>query len=573
MIRPLLFFFCLSGFFFLTVEARADCDFTAIKNSLYSTESAGSGAYTAVGPQTRYGRPLGKYQFIPPTQASMLARHPECNGSACGGEAILQPACHPVQECIMDKFLEENLARARSDAACQAQLGKTITGSGQGQTMTCQVTESGLLGAMHLGGAGACRNLSNQNADVTGTSVAYYACKHGDNPIPGNCNPAPNPSSIDRMLPAPTLTYGQMQLSNDPLSSMVIDPLLYWWVGGLQKMAQQFTANMAAQVETIGMFLDAKHQLEVQSWFQEKVAEAHKDYQVSEQMCTFGTFSRDLAATQRSADFTKTVLSTEVMQRELGAGDTKAITKGAESLSRIDTYRKKFCEPKDNGKGLDLLCPSPPAPERRNLDIDYTRTIDQPKSLKIDMTDATTTPDEEAVFALIDNLFAHEPLPRIPSDNLELRKYQYHYMNLRSIVAMRGIARNSFANIIALKTASPAQTQGSAPYLKALMVQFGLLPEEIEKLIGENPSYYAQMEILTKTIYQDPIFYTNLYDKPANVDRIRAAMKAIKLMQDRDINAALQRREMLMSMLLELRLRLRTSDVYNSTEETVFDAH
>jgi hypothetical protein len=79
------------------------------------------------------------------------------------------------------------------------------------------------------------------------------------------------------------------------------------------------------------------------------------------------------------------------------------------------------------------------------------------------------------------------------------------------------------------------------------------------------------MEVLTKKMYQNPTFYTNLIDKPANIKRMRAAMRAIKLMQDRDIASAIQRREMLMSMMLELRLREKADQVYTAAEKATFD--
>lgn len=555
------------------------CDFGGLMQSLAQTESGRR--YTARGPQTRYGVPLGKYQFIPPTQAAMLARYPQCsNGNNCNGDNILLPICHPTQDCIMERFMTENLARIRRDPTCQAHLasgGREIVGAARGRpTLSCRVTEAGLLAAMHLGGPGACSRLSNRNIDNVGTSTAYYACRHGNNPVPGNCDISSVPATAtDPSLPSPVLTLVQLQereAEDGPLAVMMADPILYTLVASLQLMAEQFTANMMAQVQSIGMFLDAKHQLETQRLFQQKTAEAHKDYHPSEQMCTFGTFARDLAATERSANLTRNTLSAEIMQRELGTGEAKAITPVSDKLSRIGTFRTKFCDPADNGNGLTLLCPSPPAADLRNRDINYTRTIDQPLSLKINMTDTTTTPDEEAVFALLDNLFAHHPLPRVPKTALEQRKYQYHYMNLRSIVAMRGIARNSFANIIALKTASPNTQDSSAPYIKALLRELGLQDEEIEKILGENPSYYAQMEVLTKKIYQNPQFYTNLYDKPVNVERIRTAMRAIKSMQDRDIHLSWQRREMLMSMMLELRLRKQADNVYDATQSVLFEA-
>jgi hypothetical protein len=63
------------------------------------------------------------------------------------------------------------------------------------------------------------------------------------------------------------------------------------------------------------------------------------------------------------------------------------------------------------------------------------------------------------------------------------------------------------------------------------------------------------MELLTRKMYQNPTFYAALYTKPANVERTAAAMEAIKLMQDRDRFEAALRREMLLSVLLELKLR------------------
>jgi hypothetical protein len=67
-------------------------------------------------------------------------------------------------------------------------------------------------------------------------------------------------------------------------------------------------------------------------------------------------------------------------------------------------------------------------------------------------------------------------------------------------------------------------------------------------------SYFGQMEALTKFIYQDPHFFIELQDKPANVERQQTSMKAIQLMQERDMFESLQRSELLLSTLLELYL-------------------
>lgn len=578
MTKRLCFLLTLLALCFLPNTARAaDCDFTAVKESLYKTESSGSGGYKAIGPNTAYGKPLGKYQFIPPTQTSMLSKYPDCDPDRkCAGSNIINDGCEPTQECIMDRYLAENLDRVKKDPKCQAILNQEIKGKGQGKEMTCNATESGLLAGMHLGGGGVCRKLApggSGPSDNLGTSVGYYVCKHGGLAVPGTCTPPP----YDPMVGPATLSHWQVASMNavgqGGYISPVADPDKYWVVGSFMLMARQLTAGMMAQVQAIGMFFDAKHQLESQRLFQEKTAEAQKDYQPSEQMCTFGTFARDLAATERSANLSRDAFSKEILQRDLGSGDSKGGTRTSDILSRIDTFRKNFCNANDNGNGLKNFCPNDVPDNMKNRDIDFTRTLDLPLSLDINLTDSTTTSDETAVFALIDNLFAHEKIPALEKKAMDTRKFQYHYMNLRSIIAMRGVAQSSFANLIALKTATPntSDEKSSAPYLRALLRELGLTDSEVAELLGKNPSYYAQMEILTKKIYQNPSFYAGLYDKPANVKRIRAAMTAIKLMQSRDIQASLLRREMLLSMLLELRLRGKAEKVYAATEGALFE--
>ena len=125
-------------------------------------------------------------------------------------------------------------------------------------------------------------------------------------------------------------------------------------------------------------------------------------------------------------------------------------------------------------------------------------------------------------------------------------------MDARRILAMHNVAHNSFANMIGMKSESQsAVDKPGGVFMKALMREFGLVDADIDKLLGANPSYYAQMEVLTKKIYQHPNFYTNLYDKPANIDRIGVSMDAIKIMQNRDQYEASLRREMLTSLLVE----------------------
>lgn len=205
------------------------------------------------------------------------------------------------------------------------------------------------------------------------------------------------------------------------------------------------------------------------------------------------------------------------------------------------------------------------------------------------------------------------------------------HLDSRSYAAKLNVAHNSFLNIVGMKTAAPegqartttattpappafssgspvqntppGGTQGTivttrtAPpalaedtgwaHMKALLREFGMTPidmngdgdttdavdmtvdEQIDEMLGERPSYYAQMEVLTKKIYQSPDFYTNLYDKPANVERIGVSLDAIAVMNQRDRFDSLLRREMLASVLLEEELAPHAEEVSTLLYESI----
>lgn len=326
-----------------------------------------------------------------------------------------------------------------------------------------------------------------------------------------------------------------------------------------QLMTNQLTTAAMQQVSIIGMFFDAKHQLETQRLFQQLTAKAYKDYQPSEGVCTFGTNIRSLASSERKSDLTHKTLAARSMQRQLSTGD--GITIGGiktDKESRIKNFIRNHCDPNDNGNGFDRFClGTSSTPERRNKDINYARTIEDELTLDIDFSNTATSPDEEDVLALMTNLFAHDIPPTIAQrlladGNHNPKALAGNFLDLRSIAAKRSVAQNSIHAITAMKANGET---GSARYLYRIMQDLGVRRAEIDELIGESPSYFAQMEVLTKYIYQNPKFYADLYDKPVNIERKGAVLQAIGLMQDRDTFDSLMRSEATLATLLETLLQ------------------
>lgn len=340
------------------------------------------------------------------------------------------------------------------------------------------------------------------------------------------------------------------------------------YVQAFMLMGEQLSAVMLQQVAVIGTFLDAKQQLEVQRDLQSLKAEAHKDYQPSDQMCRFGSMMRSVTAADIRATQHKQALNQILMATYTDVFGSNSFNGYISELeSRLNQFRKVYCDPMDNNGGLKFLCQENPIdgkiisgeryggsdPGRYNKDIDYALTLAAPLTLDVDFLYPALSHAEEDIIALAKNLYwtrsfdiagPPEALPRDPRPYMDMRRY----------MAINNVAHSSFTNLVGLKASYVPGTppdQSGPSYMKALLREFGLPDDEIEALLGISPSYYAQMEILTKKIYQDPDFYTNLYDKPVNVDRIGVSMDAIKLMQNRDTYDISLRREMLLSMMVQ----------------------
>ncbi|MCD8497290.1 MAG: hypothetical protein LRZ85_03925 [Alphaproteobacteria bacterium] len=141
------------------------------------------------------------------------------------------------------------------------------------------------------------------------------------------------------------------------------------------------------------------------------------------------------------------------------------------------------------------------------------------------------------------------PVRKIDGLSSEKSGAQPFYLEMRSVLAKRAVAQESFNAIVGLKAES--ETEGNtAQFLAALARDSGLEENEVLEYLGDKPSTYAQLELLSQTMFQNPDFFVTLYDKPVNVKRKKAALNAVELMLDRYLYESELRQEMLLSVLL-----------------------
>lgn len=357
----------------------------------------------------------------------------------------------------------------------------------------------------------------------------------------------------------------------------------------LAMMSVQMSAVAMQQMQVIGTFFDAEIQMDTDLLLQKMRIEAHKKYHPSDEMCWFGTNVRSLAVTEMRGQLNRVALSQYGIARQVGNANLNA-SRGVrqDQAGRWQQFAKTYCDIRDNnwmraGGGLELACDHDGIaggdtggddPNRLNRDLDYGRLIEQPRTLEVDFEEAgDLTDDEEDVIALGSNLYGHDVLSRdIARFGAKLESGQNLYMALRSIAAKRAVAQDSYNAIVGLKARGGEMPEDppeadTRQYLAAIIKE--LMPldtpdEDIYAYIGERPSYYAQLEILAKKIYQNTDFYAYLYESPENVERKHVAMQAIELMLDREIFESQLRREMAVSVMLSSKLRSAFRDANKS---------
>lgn len=330
-------------------------------------------------------------------------------------------------------------------------------------------------------------------------------------------------------------------------------------------MSEQLTTVGMQQMEIVGALLDAKHQLESQRLFQQKQAEAHKDYHSSHGMCTFATMARSLSATDRRAELTTSVMTQRSLQRQLAEANASASDGPVmDHAGRLAQFIDRYCDVHDANNTLEEICEDSADSTTINKDIDYNRLIETPMTLQVDFSEGAAPEGDEAdILAMGSNLFSNNMWQILADTNIALYENSFMYFDMRSLVAKRSVAEHSFNTIVGLKAQGSEEGEEAAGYAGRVLQQLGVPDDEVFVMLGERPSYFATMDIMAQKLYQRPEFYTDLYDKPANIARKDASMRAIELMVDRDTYKSDLRYETMLAVLLELELMKHQRRVQN----------
>jgi hypothetical protein len=281
-------------------------------------------------------------------------------------------------------------------------------------------------------------------------------------------------------------------------------------------------------------------------------------------MCSVAGVSRSLAMTFRTSQAAAHTFSKREQDRILGTGDVaSAGGQIFDKTSRFERFRTAYCNANDQAGNMASICTKTGASYDTDRDINYMETVGLPKTVLTDFAKNQPGTDGTYILALASNLYGADTFDFLQTDIFRDPKRHPLYLDVRSIAARRAVSEYSFDSIVAQKTGGSDAAADIAPFVKKLYSQMGYTDDDINKLIGDKPSYFALMETMNKTAFLRPDFYINLYSTPANVDRIGATIRAANLMQSMDKFDSQLRMEMNYSQILESEVSGLQDDLQN----------
>lgn len=366
----------------------------------------------------------------------------------------------------------------------------------------------------------------------------------------------------------------------------------------LRIMTQEISTLNLNFPAAIGGFLDGQTLQEATLRMQKLSAESARRQIPAVSMCQFATLTKSLNATETARlETTRAVARIDMKRNTLNSELLGAESPYDDINVRFDQFSRKYCMDvagsTDFGGVLKDVCNGVAGTgnftqdRKKNRDIDFAQMLGTPSTISASMYPGYGPQESlsqfEDIFALSKNLYGTNTNMRMSVEELKPKAddekdyLKYKLLDQRNFLAKRSVAQNSFAHYIGLKSATD-KADGTElavkPQLEGLLNALGIdnsannqINDYFNKagngLTESSPSYWAQMEVLTKKAYQNPNFFANLYDNPHNVRRQQTAMKAIELMQERDIHETALRTEMLLSLWLDTELIPQTIKVSN----------
>ena len=334
---------------------------------------------------------------------------------------------------------------------------------------------------------------------------------------------------------------------------------MWWWYEfrpALQDITGQLYVAELDQARGWGSFLDAQQQVYEQNRYQVQDLTAHREHDPSERVCSVGTqtagFWRGNAIARIMGD------AREVEQNALLMNATGTDTqRGSEQIisTRWNQYTTIFCDTDSNGGEPGCAASG----TRPNGDVSVSKTFLNALTMEV------KNPAIQASWEMLFENIIGSPLNKnIHASTLTSERGQKLMLAKRSKIARQAVARSTL-DLMASWRMPGSDNNDNVRWLDAIRnhaaglpsnaaadAPAGALPADITTSnprirFSENPSYKEIMHVLSVDRIMGSDYGISLIDEPENIEREKAVLSSIYLMQLRDYYELLERISLILS--------------------------
>ncbi len=318
-------------------------------------------------------------------------------------------------------------------------------------------------------------------------------------------------------------------------------------VASLTEAAKQISIGHNKQVEMLSTLIDKQIHEDTARLIQLKKVESAIATQPSEKSCEFATMKAGLLAAENSG--------AQKLQEDLNFMGQSALSykNSVSDSSRTDASQRvnvvcDYADPNIAGGALKGICGGA-TPSDEKMSHFFLASV-----LKNETLDDTM---REPINSAMLSVFFEDAPSRISKEMMKNDDMKVAYMNHRSVASKEMLSaycfRKTFEDQMGGNSISKA-------YQEALYSELGLSPDEIQAKLGDNPSAYAQKQLLVDQV-MNPAFGIATLDTVNNVLALANGIQAQKLSSLYDTLETLHCNELILSQLLNDALQPTQSDL------------
>lgn len=321
------------------------------------------------------------------------------------------------------------------------------------------------------------------------------------------------------------------------------------YIADLQDMTRQATKSSQSQVSDLSALTDNSRQYKIETHRRARKADTENNLRPSNRVCEMATLSSNIQSSEEISEATQAAASQDLFSKMNNRPGTITGDGEYESLKRHIT---EMCDngqldPSTNGVSGLKTCPEGMGDQNYSANTDAYARLVAPKTIPANLSDTDVTAGDKNTMALLSNLTVIT-LPESGKEEFNTQAGFSANTRLDSVRAKQSLVYKAVTDYAAEKSMGPGGP--AAAGMKKMYLDNGVAPADVESYVGNNPSKYAQEDVLMNKSFLDAKSIADTQETHENVLRNRAVTRNMVTKNDLQILERMEMQEMLLAAIL-----------------------